>query len=205
MPDPRPRAKLGQPRSEQRRRLLVEAALRLIERDGLEGVTHRRVGAEAGVPVSALAYYFATRDDLLLAGMERLVEREAERLGEIAATVSRSGPPTPAATVEALVAVQAELLRDHRPAQIAQLELYLRVARGTGAARSPRWTAAYVDVAARLLAELGVADPQAAGELVVAAVTGLMLTTLTQPVTGPPEAALREPLSRLLAGLIAVG
>ncbi len=51
--------------SEQRRRAILEAALRIITRDGVRAVRHRAVAAEAGVPLSATTYYFKDIHDLI--------------------------------------------------------------------------------------------------------------------------------------------
>jgi AcrR family transcriptional regulator len=48
------------------RSLLVEAAERLMLRDGYAAVTSRRVAAEAGVKPQLVHYYFRTMDDLFL-------------------------------------------------------------------------------------------------------------------------------------------
>lgn len=51
--------------SEQRRLAILRAALRVVARDGVRGVRHRAVAAEAGVPLSATTYYFKDIHDLL--------------------------------------------------------------------------------------------------------------------------------------------
>ena len=52
-------------RGRRRRDELVVAALRVLARDGVAGVSHRAVAAEAGVPKSAVGYHFADLDALL--------------------------------------------------------------------------------------------------------------------------------------------
>src|SRR5690606_3613489 len=54
-------------RGEKRRQEIIEATLRVIERDGVAGVTHRSVAREAGIPTASTTYHFATLDDLLIA------------------------------------------------------------------------------------------------------------------------------------------
>jgi DNA-binding transcriptional regulator YbjK len=51
--------------SEQRRLSILQAALRIVARDGVRGVKHRAVAAEAEVPLSATTYYFKDIHDLL--------------------------------------------------------------------------------------------------------------------------------------------
>jgi TetR/AcrR family transcriptional regulator, regulator of biofilm formation and stress response len=51
--------------ADERRQQLVAAAFRLIGRDGFAGVTTRRVCAEAGAPLAAFHYCFASKQELL--------------------------------------------------------------------------------------------------------------------------------------------
>jgi len=51
--------------SEQRRLAILQAALRVMVRDGVRGVRHRAVAQEADVPLSATTYYFKDIHDLL--------------------------------------------------------------------------------------------------------------------------------------------
>ncbi|MFF5265536.1 TetR/AcrR family transcriptional regulator [Actinomadura viridis] len=65
---------------EARRRAIIEAAGRLIAEVGVGGVTHRRVAAEAGVPLGATTYYFKDLDDLIEATIARTAADCAEWL-----------------------------------------------------------------------------------------------------------------------------
>ncbi|UTT61956.1 TetR/AcrR family transcriptional regulator [Microcella humidisoli] len=58
-----------------RRAQLSDAALAVLARSGLRGVTHRAVDAEAGVPAGTTSNYFADRARLLSALTERVYER----------------------------------------------------------------------------------------------------------------------------------
>jgi DNA-binding transcriptional regulator YbjK len=51
--------------SEQRRRLILEAALRIVIREGVRGVRHRAVAKEADVPLAATTYYFKDIQELI--------------------------------------------------------------------------------------------------------------------------------------------
>lgn len=63
--DPADAAK--QARAEQRSAQLLDAAARLMERDGSHAVSMQAVAAEAGVSVGLIYRYFGGKDDLLLA------------------------------------------------------------------------------------------------------------------------------------------
>ena len=66
--------------SEQRRQAILEAALRIIVRDGVRAVRHRAVAAEAEVPLSATTYYFKDINDLITDTFALFVERSAEAM-----------------------------------------------------------------------------------------------------------------------------
>ncbi len=51
--------------SEQRRKTILEAALRVAIREGVRGIRHRAVAKEADVPLSATTYYFKDINDLI--------------------------------------------------------------------------------------------------------------------------------------------
>lgn len=48
-----------------RRTALVQAALRVVARDGVAAATTRRIVAEAGMPLASFHYVFASRDELM--------------------------------------------------------------------------------------------------------------------------------------------
>ena len=107
-------------RGQQRRRALVDAVLRVISRDGLSGVSQRSVAVEAGVPPSAVYYYFATLDDLVAAA---LVEVNDRFLAQLDAVDAVGNDP-----LRALAVVMVEAARPDRVETRAELELWIRAA-----------------------------------------------------------------------------
>lgn len=69
--------------SEQRRLSILEAALRIIVREGLRGVRHRAVAAEADVPLSATTYYFNDIQDLIADSFALFVKRSSASLAAL--------------------------------------------------------------------------------------------------------------------------
>ncbi len=180
--------------------MLLDATLRLVARDGPQAATHRAVAAEAGVPLAATTYYFASRDDLVASALRQAVDDElaelADRLGEL-------GEPATAAEAADLLAELFEgTLAGDRLALLAKNELYQAAAR-TPALRSEarRWTDAYLDVLAPMLERLGAADPRGDAELVVATLDGLLDLRVSEERCSPAE--LRGRLRRLLTALCA--
>ena len=66
--------------SEQRRQAILDAAMRIIVREGVRAVRHRAVAAEAAVPLSATTYYFKDIDDLITDTFAQFVERSAAHM-----------------------------------------------------------------------------------------------------------------------------
>lgn len=67
-------------RAEHRSRQLLNAAARLMDRDGSEAVSMQAVAAEAGVSVGLIYRYFGGKHDLLLAVILNVLEAFAERV-----------------------------------------------------------------------------------------------------------------------------
>jgi DNA-binding transcriptional regulator YbjK len=106
-------------RGEARRRQLVDAALAVIERDGIAGLTHRAVAEAAGVSLASTSYHFAGIDDLLMTALWRATDDLADALRAEAADPSLAG----------LARFLADEAGFHRDLCIAEYELYLVAAR----------------------------------------------------------------------------
>lgn len=61
---------------QQRRDELIDAAIRVIAREGLAAATTRAIVAEADMPLGAFHYAFTSRDDLLAHVVERVTDEE---------------------------------------------------------------------------------------------------------------------------------
>lgn len=59
-----------------RRAALVQAALRVIARDGVAAATTRRIVGEAGMPLASFHYVFASRDELMAELVSAVVSSE---------------------------------------------------------------------------------------------------------------------------------
>lgn len=188
------------PRRQQRGRerldAIVEATLAIVQVEGMEGVTHRRVADAAGVPLAATTYYFGSKEELMQAAMGRLIAREAEIFRQLADAVTTGGSMTVEEGVRALVDYQTYLLRERRLAQFAEFELYLRVARTTpGTPHLQGWPAAFREVAEAALGALGAEHPHRDGHALVALIHGLTLHALTAP---DPEMFAEEVMAPVL-------
>ena len=83
--------------SAERRSVLVQAALRVIERDGVHGATTRAIVAEAGMSLASFHYAFRSRDEMIrelvafVVENERLAASASLRAGSDIRTVVRAG------------------------------------------------------------------------------------------------------------------
>ena len=77
---------------------LVDALIAVVVREGLDAVSIRSVAREAGVSIGTVQYYFATKDDLLLAAYGHVIDEVVARARAIAAA-----DPTPAEYIRALL------------------------------------------------------------------------------------------------------
>jgi TetR/AcrR family transcriptional regulator, regulator of biofilm formation and stress response len=57
-----------------RRSRIIDAALDVIAENGVAGTSHRRVAAEADVPLGSMTYHFASMDELLREAFTRFAE-----------------------------------------------------------------------------------------------------------------------------------
>ncbi|WEB38366.1 TetR family transcriptional regulator [Streptomyces yunnanensis] len=105
---------------------IVEATERVIAARGIEGLTHRAVAEEAGVPLGATTYHFATKDDLIEAALRRAHERYAAALEEWAAQ-------RPTLTTNQLSVLLTDALMGcfgpNRDYEVVELELYVAAVR----------------------------------------------------------------------------
>ncbi|RZS37860.1 TetR family transcriptional regulator [Herbihabitans rhizosphaerae] len=97
----------------------------MIERDGVAGVTHRTVAAEAGVPTTSTTYHFATLDDLLSGALVWSAEQCASEVYWMIDRARTKG----SRGVNELAELLADWLGPRRRRAIAEYELYLLAAR----------------------------------------------------------------------------
>jgi len=91
----------------QGRERLLDAAVRLIAREGIDNVRIARIATEAGVSAGLVHYHFASRDALL----EEAIEHSYERAGDM--RLAALGDPKPVILFvfsQAAIAASAPLL-----------------------------------------------------------------------------------------------
>lgn len=105
-------------RDDLRRTELIQAATRVVARDGIAAATTRRVAEEAGVPSGLVHYWFAGKDDLLQAVV-------ADTLRALETAVAASHPSPGGQDASALDRLRAafEVVRQDRGRQLALYEM----------------------------------------------------------------------------------
>jgi TetR/AcrR family transcriptional regulator, regulator of biofilm formation and stress response len=190
-------------KGERRREEILRATLRVIGEHGADGVTHRAVAAEAGVPLSATTYYFASREELLEQTLMLAAQEETERLESVVVALA----PMSLGVDQWADAVAAQIAADLReePAKhLALFELGLEAAR-TEALRAElqRWQAAHLRLAEMGCRSVGSAEPELDARIVVALLTGLVLEQLAARHEDFEHGVLRPALLRLFTRLAA--
>ena len=103
----------------ERREQLIEAALAVASRDGIDAATVRAVAAEAGVSLGVVHYCFQDKDELLRAMAHAITSANLERsLGELPAAVD--GPES---VIEGVIDALWAGIRDSRGPQLLSYEL----------------------------------------------------------------------------------
>lgn len=164
-------------RGAERQRMITEAALRVIATDGIAGVTHRRVATEAGVPLPATTYYYASKDDLLEAAFRLHAEDEATRVGQSSHLNAENA--TASELSEGLAAFLVDGLRKHRHQLIAEYALLVEAAqRPKLAALSKAWRHSMLVRMSSIFTELGSPQPDLDAQLVLAVLAGFEVDSL---------------------------
>ncbi|MGW2813097.1 TetR/AcrR family transcriptional regulator [Streptomyces sp. NPDC001415] len=169
-----------------RRRRIIDAAIRVVAERGIAGLSHRTVAAEADVPLGSTTYHFKTLDELLVAALRQANEGFATAVRDCV----RLEDPGADLAVE-LARLMGEWLTGDRARAELEYELYLAALRRPALRPvAAEWT----DSVAELLARH--TDPVTARAL-VAAMDGICLQSL---LTGGvyDEGYARDLLGRLL-------
>lgn len=81
------------PRGAQR---VLDAAVAVLVRDGLDGLSVRRVASEAGVSIGAVQHHYATKDALLMAAADHITNRFQVRAADLTRRALANEGPVPA-------------------------------------------------------------------------------------------------------------
>jgi DNA-binding transcriptional regulator YbjK len=165
--------------SERVRDAIVVATVRVVAREGVAAVTHRRVAAEAGVSLSSTTWHFADKNEILEAALGWTAQREVARISEIA---DRLGGVDfdPAAWADELADWLLEQVTGEREVAVALYRLQIELL-GTPEARAVHreWGMELQRLGEGVLAQSATLTPELDIRLVVAALDGLRLSVLS--------------------------
>ncbi|MDA3630902.1 TetR family transcriptional regulator [Saccharopolyspora sp. WRP15-2] len=174
-------------KGERRRRAIIDAALRVVARDGVGAVSHRNIAREAGVPPASIAYYFDGIDDLLVAALKSGCDGLLEQMDQLQEQVEER-TAWPRAIAENL----ASLVREHRERTLGEYELYLLAARRPALRPAAR---KWIEVASGYV-NGGRGGDQPMVRALFAAIDGILMQALI--ADEPPTADDLEPVLRFL-------
>jgi DNA-binding transcriptional regulator YbjK len=113
------------PRSE----AVARAAIAVIAREGLRGLTHRAVDHEAGLPPGSTSYYARTRARLLELALERMAAEEDDALAALGADVRAGAALDADAAAQVLAGFVHTSITSAADRTRARFELALEAAR----------------------------------------------------------------------------
>jgi AcrR family transcriptional regulator len=185
-----------QPRSRATVSVILDAAIRVLDREGLEALTTSRVAEVAGVSVGTLYQYFAHRDAII----DALQDRELERAGQMLERVLKN--PNNASDREVASAVLSELLKLYRAAPALHRVLAVDGLRYTTPERVLAFDARSV---ALVKAFLSMAGPrirqtnlEAAAFVIYQSVRATMLSYLLEAPAGVPDDVIVAEVTELI-------
>lgn len=190
-------------RAAQRRVEIIDAAIEVMARVGLAGLSMRVVAAQAGIPLGALSYYFDDKSDLVAQAFQQLSDREIER---VVRTADRLEPTMSA---DQLADTMADMIIDGftspQGAIVTRYELV------TEASRDERlrpmfeaWYTAMVPALSRLFRELGSNQPGLDARTVMAVMAGLEIDNLYRPLGPVDKRRIRATIRRTFGALAAL-
>jgi DNA-binding transcriptional regulator YbjK len=184
-----------------RRDAILDAAIRIVARDGVQAATHRAVAREAGVALAATTYYFASRELLVAEALRQVAARGVARLER--ATRELPARMSVALTAALFATTIADELRGRRGQLVSEHVLHLESARLEPVRDAHR---AWMDAARGLfvagMRACGSRQPETDGALVLAVITGLQLGDLADPDPLIEGKVLGPLLRRLMHALV---
>ncbi|MEZ5997498.1 MAG: TetR family transcriptional regulator [Hyphomonas sp.] len=169
-----------QTRSEDRRKALIEAVVRLLAREGAKGVTHRAVATEAGASHGTVRYYFESTEDMISAALKSFMDRQVE------ATLALHGAVEPGQgdlIWHLAAAFLANRLENGREGEIARYELFLHATRNeTLRPELEKWAEQYFQLFEGEYRVRGLSNPRLRAERMIYMLNGMMLRQLATPM-----------------------
>lgn len=176
-----------------RRALSLDAALRVLAREGARGLTHRAVDREAGLAEGTTSNHFRTRGALLDATLAHHLSLDLAPTAEIDVPAAMSK-----ADAVALLVAAVEHLRRSDDLLVARYELFLESTRREAlAAELGEARGRFRELAERVVAATGCSEPAMHGRQLVACVDGLLLDGILGGAGGLKPGEVEGAIARL--------
>jgi AcrR family transcriptional regulator len=177
---------------EHKRRLIVEAAVRVLIRDGLNACTGRAVADETPMTRSAIHYYFESTDELVDAAMDAHLATLLERFRAVG---EQHKQPERRfwAVIEDYVAAFAEA----KGSTVAWFTYWVQNMDRGRVERNMHMQQSIVEVIGELLADAGADDPRARSRAIFSYLIGAVLRQEVDPATAAELRREVAALSRL--------
>ncbi|KQB83925.1 TetR/AcrR family transcriptional regulator [Corynebacterium oculi] len=189
--------------AEERRRLVIEAAFRQVVAEGVEGITLRKVAAEADLNIGSVRHFFDGHEELLAAAVREAGDRMGHRLALHPMDRLRGLRGEEAVNAMQALVEQVLPVDDVRHAEAIVVVEFIRASR-VNPVFAPVAAEMYRDLVVVLeeaFTELGVVEPRAAAGEVSALIGGLTLDAVTPHgslTSAQVRATLRRALNRIL-------
>lgn len=185
-----------------RSRQIIAAARAVVARDGVAATTVRAVANEAAIPLGTLQYVFPTKQQLIRAVIEDLIE-------ELGGTLRSSAPLDAGmehALAEGVRRFWNDLVVSDEPIQVAQYELTTHALRTAGLEDlARRQYEGYVDAVAEWIQEAAARageessiESRRLARLIVAGVDGLILQYVVDPDPDRGRADIEEMIAMII-------
>ena len=189
------------PRGARRRAGLLDAALRIMVREGSGSVTLRSVVMEAKASHGSIAYYFQSRKMLIREALRFVAQQNVQALSKSWQEIDRQGDDVKA--IAALIARHSnhQMIEDRRMGIVIH-QLHLAAARDPDLRPILRaWGRAYARITRATFSAIGSSDPAADAALLTNAINGMVIGQLALPRKDFESEVLRPTLERLLIGI----
>ena len=186
-----------------RQRLLLTAAVRVLARSGMRGLTHRAVDAEAGLPQGSSSAYMRTRVALLTRLTEFVTAQFARDIADLTVRIEEHhGQDSSYAVQETTAMMRSWLLEPEM--LLARVELAIEGARTPEiAAIMQAELRELEDIVDHVIASKGHEHSRARASTLIASIDGVLMHALREE-PAVRQAYLRDSTELLLGALVGV-
>jgi len=187
-------------RGRERKIEILDAALRIVGRDGLAALTMRSLAVEADIPLGAITYYFASKSVLIAEAFRVHAALETERV--LLAIRQLPAEPSVRQLSEQLTSFLLGGLTEHRRQLISEYELLIGATREPELANLSRfWQQAMQRELSDIARKLGSSQPAIDAQLLLELMAGLEVDNLSTEPDTADKARIQAVILRAVSAL----